>query len=94
VTDEVVVVFQNCVNLMELVPGSHSEPCHDVNFVDVKVEEVTDLQEEEEEEKDPLAVTCQVIKTECEVSFMSVCPLLGTFLRYIDVLVLPFVPYM
>jgi hypothetical protein len=72
VTDEVVVVFQNCVNIQELVPGSHSEACRgDIRFVDVKLE-VTDMQEEEKEEQDPLAVACPVIKTEHEVSFMAV----------------------
>jgi hypothetical protein len=53
--------------------------------------EVADLQAEEEH---TLATTFPVINTEHEVSFMSACPLLGTFHRYLDLLVLVIVPYM
>jgi hypothetical protein len=64
-----VVVLQNCVNLLEVVPGSYNDPCHDGNqFMHIEVEEVADIIEEGEQE-DPLAV----IKSEKGVSFMSVC---------------------
>jgi hypothetical protein len=80
-TDNVMVIFQNCSNLMEHAPRSYSEPCYDVSqFLHVKAEEVTHIQEEE----DTHAVPFPVIKTEHEVSFMSVCPLLDTFHRYLD----------
>jgi hypothetical protein len=82
--DKFVVVFQKCVSLVELQPGLYSEPCHDGNqCIDIKVEEVADIKEEE----DPLQAVFPVLKTEHEVSFMSVCPLLGTFHRYIMYLI-------
>jgi hypothetical protein len=75
---DIVVIFQNCSNLMEHAPHSYSEPCYDVTqFLHVKVQEVTHIQEEE----DTHAVPFPVIKTEHEVSFMPVCPLLDTFHR-------------
>jgi hypothetical protein len=79
-----VVVFQDCVSLPEVVPVPYIEQCHYGNqLIYINVEEVADIQEEEQEVKveDPLALTFPVIKTEYEVSFMSVCPLLGTFHR-------------
>jgi predicted aconitase len=44
--------------------------------MDIKVEEVTDVKEEKQEEegKDPLAITCPTSDTEQEVSCVSVCP--------------------
>jgi hypothetical protein len=42
--------------------------------MDMKVEEVTDVKEEEDGE-DPLAITCPTSDTEQEVSCVSVCPL-------------------
>jgi hypothetical protein len=70
--ENAVVVLQNCINLLEVVPGSYSETCltsHDDNqVIDIKVENVADMQEEE----DPLLITSPVIKTEHEVSCMSV----------------------
>ena len=42
--------------------------------MDIKVEEVTDVKEEEEEGDDPLAVTCPTSDAEQEVSHVSVCP--------------------
>jgi hypothetical protein len=63
-----VVVLQNCVNLLEAVPGSYNEPCREGNqLMHIEVEEVADVIEEGEE--DPLAV----IKSENGVSFMSMC---------------------
>jgi hypothetical protein len=42
--------------------------------MNIKVEEVTDVKEEEEDEgEDPLAVTCWTSDTEQEVSHVSVC---------------------
>jgi hypothetical protein len=67
--DMVFVVLQNCMDLLKVEPGSDSETCHDGNqVIDIKVEEVTDIQEEE----DPLRRTFTVIKTEHEVSCISV----------------------
>ena len=40
--------------------------------MDIKVEEVTDVKEEEGE--DPLAVTCPTSDAEQEVSYVSMCP--------------------
>jgi hypothetical protein len=89
VTDKVVVVFQNCVNLLENVPGSYSETCHvGIEVIHIKVEEVTDMQEEE---VDPVLVPFSEIKAEPEVSFMS--PLLGTFHRYTELPAFFFVPH-
>jgi hypothetical protein len=69
------VVLQNCINLPKVVPSSYSETSltssHDDNqVIDIKAEDVTDIQEEEEE--DPLLITSPVIKAENEVSCMSV----------------------
>jgi hypothetical protein len=93
VTNNVVVVFQDCANLMEIVPGSHSEPCHEEHqFIHVNVEDVIGIKEEMEVE-DPLAITYPVIETEDEVSFMSV-----SIIRHIShissVACLGSVPYM
>jgi hypothetical protein len=72
VTNNDVVVFQDCANLMEIVPGSHSEPCHEEHqFIHVNVEDVIGIKEEMEVD-DPLAITYPVIEIEDEVSFMSV----------------------
>jgi hypothetical protein len=60
-----VVVLQTCVNLLEVVPGSSNEQCFDgYQFMHIKVEEVADIIENEE---DPVAE----IKSESEV---SLCP--------------------
>jgi hypothetical protein len=70
---------------LKVEPGSDSEICHDGNqVIDIKIEEVTGIQEEE----DPVLRTFPGIKVEREVSRMSVCTLLGSFLRYLQ---LPFV---
>jgi hypothetical protein len=69
------VVLQKCMDLMKVVPGSYSET-HPTSYDDIKVEEVTDIQEEEE---DPL-LTFPVIKEQHEVSCMSLSPLLATFM--------------
>jgi hypothetical protein len=41
--------------------------------MDIKVEEVTDVKEEDEEGEDPLAITCSTSDAEQEVSCVSVC---------------------
>jgi hypothetical protein len=47
ITDDVVTIFQNCVNLPELAAGSGSEPFHDgYQFFHIKLEEGADIQEE------------------------------------------------
>jgi hypothetical protein len=91
VTDSLVVVFQDCVSLPEVVPVPYIEQCHYGNqFIHINVEEIADIQEEEQEveAEDPLALTFPVVNTEHEVSFMSVCQLLGTFYRWLDPFVL------
>jgi hypothetical protein len=80
-TDNVVVIFQNSVNLMDCAPGSYSEPCYDVSqFLHIIVEEVTHVQKEE----DPREVPFPVIKNEYEVRFMRMCLLSGTFHTHLD----------
>jgi hypothetical protein len=63
------VVLQNCVDLLKVVPGLCSET--GAKFYDdgggvisVKVEEVTDIQEV----KNPVPISCSLIKGEHEVS--------------------------
>jgi hypothetical protein len=61
------VILQNCRDLVEVVPGSYSEIY--VTSQDIKVEELSDVQEEE----DPLLLRVPVIKTEHEVSCLCHC---------------------
>jgi hypothetical protein len=76
ITDNIVVVFQDCSNLMEHVPGAYSETYYDVSqFLHVIIEE------------DPFALPFPVTKAEHEVSFMPVCPPSGTFHTYLDLCV-------
>jgi hypothetical protein len=84
-TDNVMVVLQNYMELLKVVPGSHSDTRHasrDENqVINIKVEYVIDIQEEEE---DPALFPFPVIKAEYEVSCMSVCTLLVIFHMYAD----------
>jgi hypothetical protein len=61
-------VTENCIHLLEAEPGSGIDTClqsWDTNdFVDIKVEDMTDMQEEE----NLLRVECPVIKTELEIT--------------------------
>jgi hypothetical protein len=67
---KIIVILQNCINLLEVVPGSCSETCYDRNqVINIKVEEVADVQEEEVAEP----ITFPVIKAEHEVSCICVC---------------------
>ena len=72
------VVLHNRVNGRTVVAASYSE-MYVTSFqdgseaMDIKVEEVTDVKEEEER-KDPLAITCPTSDAEQEVSCVSVCP--------------------
>jgi hypothetical protein len=60
------VVLQNCVDLQKVGPGSYSETCHArVQVIYIKTEDFTDTEEEKE--------TFPDIKSEHEVSFVSVC---------------------
>jgi hypothetical protein len=63
----VLVILQNCRDLVKVVPGSYSEIY--VMSQDVKVEELSDIQEEE----DPLLLPVPIIKAEHEVSFLCHC---------------------
>jgi hypothetical protein len=85
VFDEVTMVLQNCMDFLKVETSSISETCpassHDGNQItDVKVEEASDTQEVE----DPLLITVPEIKSEHGVSFMSACPLLGTFHTHLE----------
>jgi hypothetical protein len=66
------VVLQNCLDSQKDVPGSHCEArassSHSVQAVNIKVEEVSDVEDEE----DPVPMTFMEIKFEHEVSYMSV----------------------
>jgi hypothetical protein len=85
-TDKV-MVLQNCLDLVKVEPDSGSEAYHDGNhFITIKVEKVTDIQEEE----GPV-LTFPVIKAEDEVSHMCVCRLI-TFDRYTEFPVLCVLP--
>jgi hypothetical protein len=62
------VVLQNCLNLLEVVPGSCRETGATlsddrVGIISIKVE-VTDIQGEE----DPVPISCSLIKGEHKVS--------------------------
>jgi hypothetical protein len=83
------VVLQNCFDLLKVVPGSYSETSltssHDGNqVINIKVEDFADTQEEE----DPLLIKLPVMKSEHEVSYMSVCTLLGTFCTKLSIIFL------
>lgn len=62
-------VLHNCVDLQRvLLPASCSEFFQgESELMDIKVEEVTDMEEKE----DPLSVTCAALKPEKEVSCVS-----------------------
>jgi hypothetical protein len=67
---KIIVILQSCINLLEVVPGSCSETCYDRNqVINIKVEEVADVQEEEV----TVPITFPVIKAEHEVSCICVC---------------------
>jgi hypothetical protein len=71
-----VVVLQNCADVLDAESGSRNWTCpasHDENQdIDVKVEVVTNIQEEE----DPLLITIPVTRAENEVRLDgSVCSL-------------------
>jgi hypothetical protein len=74
VIDKGTMLLQNCMDILNVEPGSVSETCptssHDGDqIIDVKVEE------------DPVPIPFKEIKAEHEVSCIHVCPLLGTFHR-------------
>jgi hypothetical protein len=78
VIDKVMVVLQNSFDSQKDAPGLHSEACASssldgVQAVYIKVEEFSDVEDRE----DPLPMTVVGIKAEHEVSFMTLCPLLG-----------------
>jgi hypothetical protein len=70
--DKVVLLLQNCINLLKVVPGSYNETSvtssHDINQVLNIKSEVTG---------DPELITFPVIKAEHEVSCTSVCSLVS-----------------
>jgi len=77
------VVLQNSMDSQKHQPGLCCETCHtssgDCNqVIRIKVEEVTSIKEEE----GPEPISFPIIKTEHEVSYTSVCPLLCTSYRY------------
>jgi hypothetical protein len=75
-TDNSMIVLQKCLDSQRDVPGSYSETyassSHDgVQAVNIKVEESSDTEVEEE---DPVPMRAVGIKVEHEVSSMSLCP--------------------
>jgi hypothetical protein len=85
---KVMVVLQDCADVEKDMRAPCAETCpvspHDADhFVSIKVEDFTDIKEEEDEEV-PMPVTCQAIKAECEVSCMSVRLPLSRFHIYSD----------
>jgi hypothetical protein len=68
--DKCMVVLQNCMDLVKVVPGSDSETCHDGNqVIDIKAEDVTDIEVDDH----PVLLTCPVIKAEQEVCLCILC---------------------
>jgi hypothetical protein len=62
------VALENCVDVMEFVPGSCTETCHDRNQVmSMEVEDLTDVEEEKS-----VPMTLPVRKSEHEVSCICV----------------------
>jgi hypothetical protein len=76
--DKGTLLLQNCVELLELVPSSSRE----AHLTSDDGNEVINVKVEEEEEEEPGRITFPVMKTEHEVSCMSVCLLLHSFLKY------------
>jgi hypothetical protein len=79
-TGKGMMVLQNCLNSQKDVPGSHSvalasSSLDGVHAVNIKVEEFSDIEDEE----DPVPMTAVGIKAEHEVSCMSLCLLLGIY---------------
>jgi hypothetical protein len=80
------MVLQHCMDVLKDEPGSCNEACSassdDGNqIIDIKVEEDTDIKEEDDSEQTKSPVT----GTESEVSRMSACPALWTFHKYSEV---------
>ena len=72
------MVLQDLSDTHQVALGSYDDiyvSPHDVNQVfDIKVEELSDVQaEEEEEDEDPLLITSPLVKVENEVGSLSVC---------------------
>lgn len=69
------MVLQDFAGTHQVALGSYNEiyvSSHDVSHVfDIKVEELSDVQAEEEE--DPLLITSPVVKVENEVGSLYVC---------------------
>jgi hypothetical protein len=90
------IILQKCMDLPKFVPGSYNETCltpdDESQIINVKVE-ITDEQDEE----DPVPITCPVIKPEHEVSCVCgrVCTFLDTFHKSpgVAVLLIPVCPY-
>jgi hypothetical protein len=73
VIDKAIVLLQNCMDLQKDTESSCSKTCpvsHDANeIMSIKVEDVSDTEKEE----DHMQLRFSGIKTEHEVSRMSVC---------------------
>jgi hypothetical protein len=65
------LILQDSMDVLKVEPDSGDES----EVIDIKVEDTTDVKQEE----DPLLITLPVSDTEHEVSCMSVCVLLKHF---------------
>jgi hypothetical protein len=70
------VVLQNCMDLLMVLPNSYSKGS--VASSNIKVQEDMDVQEDE----DPLLIPYLETKTEHEVSYITMYALLGIFCKY------------
>jgi hypothetical protein len=79
-TDQGVMALQNCVDLKKDESGGCSKTCpeysHEGNG-DIRIK--TEVGSDGEVEDNAVTASLQRIEAECEVSFKSVYPLLGTF---------------
>jgi hypothetical protein len=78
-TDQGMMALQNCMDLKKEAPDLCNETClaysqEGDGGIRIKVEVVSDV----EVEDNPVSALLPGIKVECEVRFMSVCPLLRT----------------
>jgi hypothetical protein len=75
--DKCMMVLQNYMDSLKAEPGSDSESCCDENqVIDMKVEDVTDTQEDEH----PVLITSPLVKAKQEV-----CLCIQSYSHYTDI---------